>query len=515
MHIIGYQGAAKTIDGAVHAYNESNYKGDVAAILTRTEKSSNIYKLSQRNIYSPYGMRWHNNSAIKPLYQQTLMGFDGERTDPATGWQFLGAGHRTYNPGQRYFVSEDPVGGGYGFGSNNPIMNSDPTGNVPKWIGTAFKWLGYASSFGLNALHAKWAHIAGAVITTGLTIATLGASAYTYGGSAIASAVTAGATIAGSVPVAAAAVPANKGLNIAASVIGGIGMAAMAATAAVDIGLFFTLSTPASMAKAVMNIPGIELKALHMRMLSLFGIETDRTSLFTEEDEATYMLYIMDLLRSITPNILTRKGDNIFFRITTLERLRTIWSTLRPNGEGTPIECDFGCVLAAVNMTKKPININYVYAFIKDKMHLVSCEFLFGAQGPTYATAVDNYLTSYFSLLTSVTNEGNSLKFSSGTSSLEQVIQTPGEVHAVTITNHTQLIHRMSDDNWATYDFRERTVTYYVGTVRCIEDVLFSHLGAGEEEDRSIPRDILYSVVVAKGIRQSAFVFEEASDDES
>ena len=115
--------------------------------------------------------------------------------------------------GQRYFVSEDPAGGGYGFGSNNPIMNSDPTGNIPKWISTIFKWFGYAGSFGFNALHAKWAHIAGTVITTGLTIATLGASAYTYGGSVIASAITAGATIAGSVPVVASVIPANKGIK--------------------------------------------------------------------------------------------------------------------------------------------------------------------------------------------------------------------------------------------------------------------------------------------------------------
>ena len=62
------------------------------------------------------------------------MEFDGERTDPFTGWQFLGAGHRTYNPKQRYFVSEDPAGSGYVFGSNNPVMNTDPSGNMPHWL---------------------------------------------------------------------------------------------------------------------------------------------------------------------------------------------------------------------------------------------------------------------------------------------------------------------------------------------------------------------------------------------
>ena len=39
IHIIGYQGATKTIDGIIHTYNESNYKGDVVAILTRSEKN--------------------------------------------------------------------------------------------------------------------------------------------------------------------------------------------------------------------------------------------------------------------------------------------------------------------------------------------------------------------------------------------------------------------------------------------------------------------------------------------
>ena len=74
-------------------------------------------------------------------------------------------------------------------------MNSDPTGNIPQWIGTAFKWAGYVSSFGLSALHAKWANIAGEVINAGLTVATLGASAYSYGGALPGLAVTAGAQL--------------------------------------------------------------------------------------------------------------------------------------------------------------------------------------------------------------------------------------------------------------------------------------------------------------------------------
>ena len=267
-HITGYQGIVKTIDGSIYQYNESNYRGDVVSILTKSEKNDNNYKLQMTNIYSPYGMVWHQKTQNMPLYQCSLSGFDGERTDPATGWQFLGDGNRTYNPKQRYFVSEDPAGGGYAFGSNNPVMNSDPTGNVPQWVGTAFKWAGYISSFGLSALHAKWANIAGEVINAGLTIATLGASAYSYGGALPGLAVTAGATLAGSMPVAAASIPANKGLNIAGSVVGIVQTAAMVATAAIDAGLFFTKKVPISMAKILMNRGDISLEDLNFQMLN-------------------------------------------------------------------------------------------------------------------------------------------------------------------------------------------------------------------------------------------------------
>ena len=113
--------------------------------------------------------------------------FGGERTDPATGWQFLGNGNRTYNPAQRYFLSEDPAGDGYAFGSNNPIMNTDPSGNSSRWLGEIFKWAGYVSTMGLSALHQRWANITAAVIQTGCTVATLGAVAAGAGSAALAS----------------------------------------------------------------------------------------------------------------------------------------------------------------------------------------------------------------------------------------------------------------------------------------------------------------------------------------
>ncbi|MCY4330273.1 MAG: hypothetical protein OXC48_09400, partial [Endozoicomonadaceae bacterium] len=232
-HITGYLGIAKTIDGIINEYYENSYKGDISGIFKK--QNNKHYQLSKRNIYSPYGMVWHDGTTIQPLYQQTLQGFNGERTDPATKWQFLGQGHRTYNPQQHYFVSEDPAGDGYAFGSNNPIMNTDPSGDSPEWLGSLFKWAGYMSTLGLSALHQHWANITSSVIQAGLSIASMGATV-AGAGSAVLAGVVAGTAAIGSIPVMAAVFPANKGLNVAASIIG---VVEMAVTAVVAAGSFF------------------------------------------------------------------------------------------------------------------------------------------------------------------------------------------------------------------------------------------------------------------------------------
>ena len=231
-HTIGYLGVAKTTDGIISEYYENSYKGDMSGIFRKN--NNNQYQIKQRNTYSPYGMVWHKASAVHPLYQQTLQGFDGERTDPATGWQFLGAGNRTYNPNGRYFLSEDPAGDGYAFGSNNPIINTDPSGNSPKWLGEIFKWTGYISTMGLSALHQRWANITAAVIQAGCTVATMGAAAASAGSAALTGVVAGTATI-GSIPVIAAAMPANKGFNIAGKIIGMAEMVTTVAAGAIDL----------------------------------------------------------------------------------------------------------------------------------------------------------------------------------------------------------------------------------------------------------------------------------------
>ncbi|MCY4329610.1 MAG: hypothetical protein OXC48_05980, partial [Endozoicomonadaceae bacterium] len=222
-HTISYLGVGKAIDGMIHEYYQQNYKGDVTGVLIKTKQDH--YILSQKNIYSPYGMVWHisKQNTTLPWYQKTFTGFDGEQTDPATGWQFLGASHRTYNLNQRYFVSEDPAGDGYAFGGNNPIMNSDPSGNSPKWLGTTMKVMGYVGTLGMAAFHKKWANIIGTTLVAALAVTGIGLSLYFGAPATPLLAATIGLTLdASTLSIASAAVPTNRGLNIASAIVGGM-----------------------------------------------------------------------------------------------------------------------------------------------------------------------------------------------------------------------------------------------------------------------------------------------------
>lgn len=79
--------------------------------------------------YSPYGHRPAANWLL------SLLGFNGERPDPVTGWYLLGNGYRPFNPVLMMFTSPDslsPFGKGglncYAYCLRDPINNSDPTG---------------------------------------------------------------------------------------------------------------------------------------------------------------------------------------------------------------------------------------------------------------------------------------------------------------------------------------------------------------------------------------------------
>ena len=79
--------------------------------------------------YSAYGERAENGVT-------SLLGFNGEVRDPASGWYLLGRGYRAYNPSLMRFHSPDsmsPFGEGginpYVYCLGNPIAYADPSGH--------------------------------------------------------------------------------------------------------------------------------------------------------------------------------------------------------------------------------------------------------------------------------------------------------------------------------------------------------------------------------------------------
>jgi RHS repeat-associated protein len=87
--------------------------------------------------YTPYGHRPSGNDML------SLLGFNGERPDPVTGWYLLGNGFRAYSPVLMRFICPDsanfsPFGKGglnaYAYCVGDPVNRSDPTGHFGKWF---------------------------------------------------------------------------------------------------------------------------------------------------------------------------------------------------------------------------------------------------------------------------------------------------------------------------------------------------------------------------------------------
>ncbi|VVQ14803.1 hypothetical protein PS918_05775 [Pseudomonas fluorescens] len=87
--------------------------------------------------YTPYGHRVLGNGLL------SLLGFNGERPDPVTGWYLLGNGFRAYSPVLMRFICPDsanfsPFGKGglnaYAYCVGDPVNRSDPTGHFGKWF---------------------------------------------------------------------------------------------------------------------------------------------------------------------------------------------------------------------------------------------------------------------------------------------------------------------------------------------------------------------------------------------
>ncbi|WP_192484928.1 MULTISPECIES: RHS repeat-associated core domain-containing protein [Cysteiniphilum] len=120
--------------GSLNNSNEADlYITDQAGSVVALASNS---QLSHEYVYSPYGI--DNDLDQSTAKVKNAQGFDGQRTDQATGYQFLGNGYRAYNPILHRFMQMDDIryspfgkGGinGYVFANNNPVMNFDPSGH--------------------------------------------------------------------------------------------------------------------------------------------------------------------------------------------------------------------------------------------------------------------------------------------------------------------------------------------------------------------------------------------------
>ncbi|MCY4330444.1 MAG: hypothetical protein OXC48_10270, partial [Endozoicomonadaceae bacterium] len=252
---------------------------------------------------------------------------------------------------QRYFVSEDPAGDGYAFGNNNPVMNTDPSGNMPHWLGNTLQWAGYISTFGLGALHKKWANITAAVIGSGLCIVTLGASVLT-GGSTAMSAALAGSALTSTLPIASAAVPANKGLGIAASVTG---LADLAVNIAAGAALAFL--------GAAAEETAIEMKMMYrpkgayqmFRVSNPVILPRDLVVRSIGSELKTYLLQnrLFDLID---------KNNNLIIK--DAKGIDIIWEWLITSKFHSLIVCDTEAILLTARINGKPLSLNLFSAFI-------------------------------------------------------------------------------------------------------------------------------------------------------
>ncbi|KAB0499728.1 RHS repeat-associated core domain-containing protein [Pseudomonas vancouverensis] len=114
------------------------------ATLLATDQQRSVLQIHEssdqgRSIaYSPYGHRPIENGLL------SLLGFNGERPDPATGHYLLGNGYRAFNPVLMRFNTPDSLSpfekGGlnpYAYCLGDPVNQTDPNGHNP--IATAFK----------------------------------------------------------------------------------------------------------------------------------------------------------------------------------------------------------------------------------------------------------------------------------------------------------------------------------------------------------------------------------------
>ena len=106
-------------------------------LLATDEQTSVLHSVSTAqsapHAYSPYGHRPVANGLL------SVLGFNGERPDPLSGYYLLGQGYRAFNPVLMRFNSPDsfsPFGEGginaYAYCGGDPVNRVDPTGHIHK-----------------------------------------------------------------------------------------------------------------------------------------------------------------------------------------------------------------------------------------------------------------------------------------------------------------------------------------------------------------------------------------------
>ncbi len=216
-------GIAHSEDNHITRWYLHNYKGDVIASLNSAGQ-----RISD-HVYSPYGMDYDllssqeqalpqklNLLSHQAFWKDHLPGFDEQMTDPVTGYQFLGGGYRAYNPVYRHFMSHDSYSpftriNGYGFGDNNPIMKTDPSGHFPKWLGIM---LG-ALTIGMAGISAMLFPVAFAALSASVPAGAAGAAAVF----ASMTMITPVMGLAGATQIAQISYPQNSGLATANNII--------------------------------------------------------------------------------------------------------------------------------------------------------------------------------------------------------------------------------------------------------------------------------------------------------
>ncbi|MCY4178162.1 MAG: hypothetical protein OXD32_06670, partial [Endozoicomonadaceae bacterium] len=244
--------------------------------------------------------------------------------------------------------------GGYAFGSNNPIMNTDPSGNIPRWLGSVFSVLNYAGTLGFAALHSRWAIITGTVLMMGLSTVATVTALLAEGAPSLLTAATAGYTASiNGVFVVSAATP-NKGLNIAGTIVGGIDAAVTLVTA--DIGI---ANSGASWVKRIMNVEKDGI---------ITGSKTKRVVM-------EFRHFVEDNDKGRIP---VGKPPPVYFSIQDIDELNSIWHAHFSNHVQEMTSIDIPALLGIAYEMQQPIDKESLEHLIemenKIKVNLVTQE---------------------------------------------------------------------------------------------------------------------------------------------